>query len=375
MAQNNNQLAFLELLRAGLWENKSRLAPFGILDFNEIYRLAEEQSVSGLIAAGIENAIDYNISKESVIRFIGAALQIEQRNKSLNLFLERIINELTKNDVYALLIKGQGIAQCYERPLWRASGDIDLFLSKDNYQKGVKLLSALSSNSEEEQNYYQHIAFLIESVLVELHGTLRSGLWRRIDSVLDDVKDSILNKGRVRSWVNGQTQIFIPHENDNVVYVFTHILQHFLKEGIGLRQICDWCRLLWYYRETIDLKQLDSRIRRAGILSEWKTFAAFAVNYLGMPESVMPFYSKEIKWKRKAERVLDYILEAGNFGHNRDYSYYKKYPFLIYKAISLLRHLKDGFCLLKIYPVDSLLVTSRRLRVGIKAALTGKNHE
>ena len=43
------------------------------------------------------------------------------------------------NDVgiNVLLVKGQGIALCYIRPLWRVAGDIDLFLNKDYYYKGV----------------------------------------------------------------------------------------------------------------------------------------------------------------------------------------------------------------------------------------------
>ena len=55
--------------------------------------------------------------------YIGQTLQIEQRNRAINEFVARLIGELRKADVYTLLVKEQGIAQCYERPLWRACGD------------------------------------------------------------------------------------------------------------------------------------------------------------------------------------------------------------------------------------------------------------
>ena len=64
--------------------------------------------------------------------------------------------------------------------------------------------------------------------------------------------------------------------------MFTHILQHFYKGGIGLRQICDWCRLLWMYRTELDLAKLEGRLRRAGLMTAWKAFGAFSVEYLGM---------------------------------------------------------------------------------------------
>ena len=110
----------------------------------------------------------------------------------------------------------------------------------------------------------------------------------------------------------------VPHGvNEDAFFVFSHILQHFYKEGIGLRQICDWCRLLWTYRDSLNHGLLESRIKKAGVMTEWKSFAALAVDYLGMPVEAIPLYSDDKKWSRKADKVMDFILETGNFGHNQ----------------------------------------------------------
>lgn len=45
--------AFFALVRAGLWEQEVQLAPYSEIDFAEVLRLSEEQSVVGLVAAGI----------------------------------------------------------------------------------------------------------------------------------------------------------------------------------------------------------------------------------------------------------------------------------------------------------------------------------
>ena len=129
---NDNQLAFYELLKAGLWEQDARLSQYKDIDFSSIMRMAEEQSVLGLVTAGLEHVSDVTVSKDAILQFVGGTVQIEQRNKSMNEFVAQLIEKLRKVDVYALLVKGQGIAQCYARPLWRASGDVDLFLSKEN---------------------------------------------------------------------------------------------------------------------------------------------------------------------------------------------------------------------------------------------------
>ena len=130
--RDNTVEAFFELLRAGLWEENIELRQYGDIDYALLYKLAEEQSIIGIIAAGLEHVIDIKPPKELGLIFAGMALQLEQRNLSMNSFLAELVTKMRKMNIYALLVKGQGIAQYYERPLWRASGDIDFLFSNNN---------------------------------------------------------------------------------------------------------------------------------------------------------------------------------------------------------------------------------------------------
>lgn len=376
---------FIQSIKAGLWGDQGAVQVFkssrvqDSVDWEELYQLAQEQSVQGLVLQGIERFkiqdSSFKTPKVLLLQWIGEVQVIEQRNKDMNVFIADLIEKLRKNDIYALLVKGQGIAQCYEKPLWRSSGDVDLFLSEDNYKKALQVLSPLATSIEEENLYNKHLAMTIDGWSVELHGTLRSGLWQSLDHELDKVQNAVFYEGKVRSWMNGRMQVFLPVVDEDVVFVFAHILQHFYKEGIGLRQICDWCRLLWTYKDSLNHKLLESRIKSMGVKTEWKAFAALAVDFLGMPVEAMPFYSDDKKWKRKAVRVMEFVLETGNFGYNRDYSYRNKYPYIIYKAISFWKHLKDGAFFFSIFPLDSIKVTWRRMVVGVSVVLQGKKHE
>lgn len=371
---NKNQQVLLELVRAGLWNREVQLLPSDNIDFTQIYRLAQEQSVLGIVLAGLEFS-SVKPPQVLLLQWIGEVQVLEQQNKAMNLFIEKLIGILRNADIYALLVKGQGIAQCYEKPLWRSCGDVDFFLSEDNYRKAIQVLRPIASSIDEENEYNKHLAMTIDGWSVELHGTLRSGLWQGIDRELDNVQYDVFYGGRVRSWMNGHTQVILSAADEDVVFVFAHILQHFYKEGIGLRQICDWCRLLWKKKDSLNQKLLKSRIKSMCVMTEWKAFAALAVEYLGMPVEAMPFYSDDKKWKRKAVRVMEFVMETGNFGHNRDYSYQKKYPYIIYKVISFWKHLKDGALFFSIFPLDSIKVTWRRMVVGISVVLQGKKHE
>ena len=150
---DNNKRAFFELVKVGLFPVHGEGVMihdtlFKDVGWEKVYQLAQEQSVQGLVLQGID-AVQGSwlkvhgtslVPKVLLLQWIGEVQMIEQRNKEMNAFVAELIEILRKNDIYALLVKGQGMAQCYEKPLWRSSGDIDLFLSYDNYQKTKTLL-------------------------------------------------------------------------------------------------------------------------------------------------------------------------------------------------------------------------------------------
>lgn len=359
------QKYFLELVKAGLWtvngegfledpRGKTRRTVHGFSDISweEMYRLAEEQSVVGLVAAGLGTIpSEERPPQTDLLRFIGNTLQIEQRNRTMNELVAKLIDLLRKNDVYAILVKGQGIAQCYERPLWRSCGDVDLFLSDDNYKAAKEVLTPIADDVAVENKTTKHQAFVINGFDVELHGRMPFTLSKRADKVVDEAQRNVFYGGNVRSWTNGSTTVFLPSPDNDVIFVFTHFLLHFFIEGVGLRQICDWCRLLWTYRSELDLRLLESRIRKAGLMTEWKAFAALAVNYLGMVEEAMPLYDSRLK--HKGEKVLERVLKSGNFGHNNDLSYRAKYKGMKYKMVAMWRRFWDFASLVPVFPVDA----------------------
>ena len=369
---DNNTNVFFSLLRAGLWEQDVCLLPLGNFDYNEIYRMAEEQAVLGIVAAGLEHVVDLKAPQDVSLQIVGQTIQIERRNTAMNHFIGSLIDKMRNAGIYTLLLKGQGVAQCYEKPLWRACGDVDFFLSDDNYEYAKNYLKPLTSSVDLEHIAEKHISMTIDGFVVELHGTLNAPLSFSIRKGLEEIKRAVFYEGKVRSWINGNTQVFLLNADEDAVYLFVHFFNHFYKEGVGLRQICDWCRLLWTYRDEIDVKKIENRVHKMGLMSEWKAFAALAVEYLGMPKEAMPFYSESICWKRKADRIMEFILKSGNMGHNRDMSHFSKYPYLIRKCVSMGRRIGDLINHARIFPLDSLRFFPRIMFNGVRSAMRGE---
>ena len=325
----------------------------------------------------------------------------------MNTFIADLIDQLRKKDIYAILVKGQGVAQCYEKPLWRSSGDVDLLLSNDNYEKAKAFLLPMGEMTEPEEAGKKHFAMRIGQWEVELHGTLHGGLSSRVDRVLDKVQKDIFYGGKVRSWMvhgswfmvhgeegmvlgrakrqsraNGSSrdvQVFLPAPDEDVVYVFAHVLQHFYKGGIGLRQICDWCRLLYTYKESLNYGLLEQRIRKAGLMTEWKAFYNLASRYLGMPDVVNGSWLmvKDSRFDKKADRIMEFVLKSGNMGHNRgswlmEHDSWLSRQYVVRKAFSMFRRIGDLINHARIFPLDSLRFFPRIMFNGVRSAIHGE---
>ena len=280
-----------------------------------------------------------------------------------------------------------------------------------NYEKAKRVLVPLASEVETEYVGSKHLGMTIGDWIVELHGSLRVGLPNKINRVLDDIKTDTFNRGNMRSWMNGRTQVLLLGKENDIVYVFVHFFNHFYKEGVGLRQLCDWCRLMWTYRDEIDVKKIEGCIQEMGLVSEWKAFYNLASRYLGMPDldsqdsqarmsdqrssarltsvesatsrhssnnfgsehdSITDFMVCDSRFDKKADRIMEFVLKAGNMGHNRDMSHFSKYPYLIRKCVSMGRRIGDLINHARIFPLDSLRFFPRIMFNGVRSAMRGE---
>lgn len=359
MSFDKNTNTFFELVRAGLWENSQKFSVESLelrepVDWEEVYRLATEQSVLGLVLAGIDYLPnDLRPPKIELLQWIGEIQMLEQQNQAMNNFIGKLVEDMRKKGIYTTLIKGQGIAQCYERPLWRSAGDVDFFLNEENYEEAKVYLAGIASDIEPEKERTKHIGFTVDQWLVELHATMHTGLKKSVDRVIDEVRRSVFNEGNVRTWDNNGVDVFIPSPDNDIIIVFTHFLGHFCFGGIGLKQICDLCRLLWVYKDEIDHKLLQKRLETMGLMTEWKAFSSLMVNWLGMPKEAMPFYTDSSCYKRKASRACARILRSGNLGVNVDDSYRSRQPKWKANIITFWRRTGEFFGLLSLFPLDA----------------------
>lgn len=82
--------------------------------------------------------------------------------------------------------------------------------------------------------------------------------------------------------------------------------------------------------------------------------------------------ARDSRFDKKADRIMAFVLEVGNFGQNRDTSYYNTKPFVVRKAISFCHRCSDFARHARIFPLDSLKFFPYMVLNGMRETVRGE---
>ena len=274
---------FLTLVRSGLWNTPVDPTPFSSMnsaDWEEIYQLARTQALVAITFDGVLSLpAELRPPRPLYLQWAAKVVQIEQSNLRLNEELPEVFMPYREAGLHPILLKGQGIATHYINPLHRQCGDIDVYIGKEGQPIANNILLRHGAGNR----YFQR---LIQE-------------WYPQHAETREIHEY---------------PVSLPPVTFNALYIFMHAFVHFLNSGIGLRQVCDWTRLLATRHEDIDKLLLEKYFRKVGLLRAAKAFGYIAVHYLGLPEDNLPFSVKGME--RAGEILLDDIFATGNFGQH-----------------------------------------------------------
>lgn len=359
---------FLHLLQSALWGTAPDATMFGVdTDWEGILALSARHTVQGLVAQSIlrladSHACDLPVGLEE------KCLSMMMRNVHANQLVDKVLVEVTKavnvEGLCPVLLKGQGVARYYIDPQLRVAGDIDYYVGTDNMFLVVNSMSRRWSEMEFTDKGSKHVNTELNGVEIELHRHAANPDGMRHAKRIQSWADEELRHGHNRVYNIGQDVVNVPSPLFDCVFVFIHLFYHFLHEGVGFRQLCDWARCMHENRELLDEAELQDLLQRLGILKEWQVFGRLLVDYLGLPEQDMPCLKG---CERRARRLLRLILSESNFGKSRKADYFASRP------KSLLRHLchstvhnaKFWLTRIRLFPRQALPQAARFFLTGL----------
>ncbi len=292
-----------KLLRNALWGTIETIPrSLSGKELEQLLAIAEEQTVSGLVIGSLIRN-DVRMPQKWVFEIVGKDAQNKQANQKLNNGLKQLVNLPLKDYV---VVKGQTIAAIYPDVSLRMPGDIDFLVYDYDEAKGVierEWGIELPKKLIDREYAFEHC-----NATYEIHDNLITFGSREHQQYWGE----LMKRPYVYMNVEG-VQVPTLEPTFNAIYVFIHLFFHFLREGVSLRQLCDWAMVLNHYREGIIREDLLEQLEKLDLIKAYRAFGTVIVDELGLPSDEFPFAlnCEDRKWK---EKILKDIFKGGNFG-------------------------------------------------------------
>lgn len=315
MGDKTIQTALLVLLRLGLWgkQDEENLTALSEVQWNQLFRAAQAQTIDGIVFDGIHLLPSALVPpRKLLLKWTVRIDQIERQNQRMSALMNEQLVFLKAHNIHPILLKGHGVAACYDHPNHRVSGDVDWYFNhKEDYQKanelvekkGVKVIHSAGFSS----NYlWRGIVIEHHQRMFDIHNPFNYRYLNRLQKQYQSQAIQIDLK---------ETTLYAPAPLLMMIQVNVHILKHLLSFGIGIRQFCDAARVYYTYRAEIDGQELKECYKKLGILKWIHLLHAVLVKYIGLADAYLPF---EVPEDIDADWMMQEVLEVGNFGFHRD---------------------------------------------------------
>lgn len=274
---------FLELLRAGLWEQDPHMA--AVPDSNEwaqIMQLGRSQAVMGLLLGGIARLPEEQQPRDRETELQAWKAAFTQAGARYTQVQEAVLQQLADAGLHPLVQKGIEAAKYYAHPQARQVGDIDLYFPEGEFRQACKLFPDARMASDGAA------VFVRNQVAVELHP-------RYYDIHLP------------------QQDLPAPGSPcGELLLLSAHIFKHAIGHGLGCKQLCDLAAALSQLEGRYNKQELADALKKAGLLRWHRLLCSLLVADLGLnPQHCLADFKPV-----NPDKLRRIVQSSGHFGHH-----------------------------------------------------------
>lgn len=365
---------YFGLLQAALWNTSVNIE--GKIDWETVVRIAKHHGNDVLIGDVATRMNEVNAPAPAMLAMMQDAMRGNLFHQlQLKHILVSAVELLRQHGVEPVLLKGFSLARLYPNSGLRQFGDIDLYVGLGDFHQACTLLRSLPGgyNWGEEVDVGRHYNIEFGHYPMEIHRVSADVTNPHDQKVYDIIEQEGLVEKRQSVDYEGFC-VSVPSDEFMVFFTFYHAWIHFLTTGVGWRQLSDVAMTLHTYlgqstisqtengTRSFDVEKLLSWLTAMHIMEPWQTFGWLLVEYLGLPETEMPFY--DASCRRRAMKLYDRIMTEGNFRRPNRFKRRKPHGHLTHKIHSFIGIFVDFFQLANVFPTQAIRAMSTTLKNG-----------
>ena len=306
---------FVMLMRCGMGlKAKDGQQPMpnieGEQEWQLIMRTAKKQTVQGIVERGIRMMPEEQRPPRKInMAAFMLGEKIAELNRKVDTTCVKVATILNEAGMPCCILKGQGNALTYPDPTARVPGDIDVWVMVSPKQ----VISFARKARPDAFACYHHVDYVkCDGIEVELH-------------YRPAFLNNPIHNSRLQQWflseaaaqlehrvelLNGAGMVSVPNNAFNRIFLMTHIMNHGIHEGIGMRQMMDYYFLLRKGFTQEEQQRDEQLLRRFGLYNITAAVMYTLRQLFAMPKDRMLVPPDQ----RRGKYLLKEVLEGGNFG-------------------------------------------------------------
>ena len=298
---NKTQTALLDLLAKALFQKQVNIT---VADWRALYR---EANVHKVFPCVFEVSKAYVEDEALLAKSAKFARHCVARTVAINYAHCELHRTLSAHHIPYVSFKGLVSSLYYPQPELRTAGDVDFYVNPADFEACEAVLK--ENGYEWVEDGGKHVVYQKNGEFLELHRTLNgipdNAVGKQIET---DVFGDLVQTAVAHS--DGQGTVMIPDTFHHGMILLLHTLSHMMKEGIGLRHLCDWAVFASSISNKTFTALFETKLQSYGLWRFAQVLSLCAVRYLGAPK---------MAWQGEADETLLQnmmcdIMASGNFG-------------------------------------------------------------
>lgn len=274
-----------------------------VTDWKSIISLAQKHKLINLLALSVDLYPQELKPDADICKYLKRELKIELSRNECQIYsaneMQRCFEE---QKIYNLVLKGINTKKRYPESILRSMGDIDILYKYSQQQMIKNAMDALGYINFREGRKHDHYS-MPPFVEVELHRELLAA-----DAKYGSYYNDIWSRCHPKAECEYTYEMSL---EDEFIYNFIHLIEHFEEGGIGIRFIIDI--YVYNHLTNLDSNYVETELKNLGVSEFYKNIVLLSEYWFDTKKTTIDESKKKI-----IEKLELFILSNGLYGNDNN---------------------------------------------------------